>query len=229
MEAELRDKIDPGHLARITAEFSCTAMPTGLRGYGNAGRYCPRWPRRRDGWNWARWFCATHCAVRRSWRRCRAVRVRPTRRCLSAAGVRACSRWPRGTAICGTPATWASPRRWRSPSPRSQARASRPAEARRRSPSPRSSACGFQRRTVPENPVALRDGHVAPRGRQRMLVAAHTTAVRTGARSSSRSRDARGILPRRLHAVRPLDLHIARSLTAGNADRIECEDSDGWR
>ena len=43
----------------------------------------------------------------------------------------------------------------------------------------------------------------------------HWTAARADARSSSRGeRDAHGALPRRLHAVRPMDLHITRSLTA---------------
>src|SRR5713226_6747623 len=47
--------------------------------------------------------------------------------------------------------------------------------------------------------------------------AAHTgRQARTGARSISRGeRDAHGALPKRLHAVRPVDRHIARSLTAG--------------
>jgi hypothetical protein len=47
-----------------------------------------------------------------------------------------------------------------------------------------------------------------PRGRP------YWTAARAGARSSSKGeRDARGALPRRLHAVQPMDLHLARSLT----------------
>jgi DNA-directed RNA polymerase specialized sigma24 family protein len=48
-----------------------------------------------------------------------------------------------------------------------------------------------------------------------ILVTAQWTAARPGARSSSRGeRDAQGALPRHPHAVRPLDLQIARSLTA---------------
>jgi hypothetical protein len=48
-----------------------------------------------------------------------------------------------------------------------------------------------------------------------ILVAAHAgRRARTGARSSSRGeRDAHGALPKRLHAVRPLDRYITRSLT----------------
>ncbi len=50
--------------------------------------------------------------------------------------------------------------------------------------------------------------------------AAHTgRQARTGARSISRGeRDAHGALPKRLHAVRPLDRHIARSLTIAILD-----------
>ena len=74
-------------------------------------------------------------------------------------------------------------------------------------------------RTVPRNRSLSVIGHgallVAASG---ILVAAHAgRRARTGARSSSRGeRDAHGALPKRLHAVRPLDRHIARSLTGGS-------------
>jgi len=72
-------------------------------------------------------------------------------------------------------------------------------------------------RSIPRNRSRSVIGHgallVAASG---ILVAAHTgRRARTGARSSSRGkRDAHGALPKRLHAVRPLDRHITRSLTA---------------
>jgi len=68
------------------------------------------------------------------------------------------------------------------------------------------------------NAVALCDGHGA------LLVAdsgilggrSHCTVASAGARSSNREeRDAHGALPRRLHALRPMDLHIARPLSPG--------------
>jgi hypothetical protein len=74
------------------------------------------------------------------------------------------------------------------------------------------------RSAVSRNPVALCDGHDAvSRSRQRDPGGhPHWTAARADARSSSRGeRDARRALPRRLHAVRPMDLHITRSLTPG--------------
>jgi len=73
-------------------------------------------------------------------------------------------------------------------------------------------------RSVPRNRSLSVIGHgallVAASG---ILVAAHAgRRARTGARSNSRGeRDAHGALPKRLHAVRPVDRHIARSLTAG--------------
>ena len=66
------------------------------------------------------------------------------------------------------------------------------------------------------NPVALCHGHgallVAASG---MLVAVHTGRRRgpTQDRAAGGERDAHGALPRHLHAVRPVDLHKARSLT----------------
>jgi hypothetical protein len=55
--------------------------------------------------------------------------------------------------------------------------------------------------------VPTRPGYATHAGRR----------ARTGARSSRRAEpDARGALPKRLHAVRPLDRHITRSLTPGS-------------
>jgi hypothetical protein len=76
-------------------------------------------------------------------------------------------------------------------------------------------------RSVPENRSLSVIGHrvllVAASG---ILVAAHAGCrARTGARSSNRGeRDAHGALPKRLPAVRPLDDHIARSLTLAQDD-----------
>jgi len=79
-------------------------------------------------------------------------------------------------------------------------------------------------RSVPSNRSLSVIGHgalfVAAIG---FLVAARAgRRPRTGASSSSRGqRDAHGALPKRLHAVRPLDHHIARSLTPRRAETIK--------
>src|SRR5712692_2433043 len=59
--------------------------------------------------------------------------------------------------------------------------------------------------------------------------AAHTgRQARTGARSISRGeRDAHGALPKRLHAARPLDRLIARSLTTRTGSTVEREERAG--
>lgn len=78
------------------------------------------------------------------------------------------------------------------------------------------------RRAVSRNPVALCDRHgallVAAGG---MLVAANTGRRRgpTQDRAAEESGDAHGALPRRLHTVRPVDLHITRSLTRALRDK----------
>jgi hypothetical protein len=56
---------------------------------------------------------------------------------------------------------------------------------------------------------------LAPTRRMRLTKGVSGRQARTGARSSNRGeRDAHGAMPKRLHAVRPLDRHMARSLTA---------------